>query len=181
MLGSNQRPLPCKGRGLRSKAVGPTAKVRRREEEPTTVGVSSRLGGLDGSTDGDRIPPQHTSTRHNPFLGGVSRRIPPYHTSAIGLRIRRPQVRVLPSAPLKPPQMAGVYLCRLVGVGGVTTYLTTYLLLKRLRRRFRGRPARAPEMTLEAAHRLFLDVREDVGVDVSRLPFSARAHSPARG
>jgi hypothetical protein len=28
-------------------------------------------------------------------------------------------------------------------VGGLTTYLTTYLLLGRLRRRFRGRPARA--------------------------------------
>jgi hypothetical protein len=77
---SNPRPPPCKGRGLRSKAVGPTAKVRRREVEPITVGVSSRLGGPDGSTDGDRIPPQHTSTRHNPFLGGfraASHRITP--------------------------------------------------------------------------------------------------------
>jgi hypothetical protein len=66
---------------------------------------------LDGSTDGGRIPPQHTSSHHNPILGGISRRIPPYHASVIGLRIRRPQVRVLPSALLFSLQIRSFLSC----------------------------------------------------------------------
>jgi hypothetical protein len=52
-------------------AVGATAEGGRSEEEPITAGVSSGLNSLDGSTDGGRIPPQHTSSCHNPLFGGV--------------------------------------------------------------------------------------------------------------
>jgi uncharacterized protein YbjT (DUF2867 family) len=66
MVGSNQRPLPCKAEVSVGEAVGATAKVGRREGEQITLAVSSGLRDLDGSTDGDRIPPQHTSSRQNP-------------------------------------------------------------------------------------------------------------------
>src|ERR687893_814645 len=53
---------------------------------------------VDGNADGNRIPPYHAASRQTSLKSGVLRRIPPYHASSIGLRIRRSQVRVLPSA-----------------------------------------------------------------------------------
>jgi hypothetical protein len=61
---------------------------------------------VDGNADGNRIPPHHTVSRQTPLKIGFLHRIPPYHAQRIGLRIRRPQVRVLPSAPLKVLQIA---------------------------------------------------------------------------
>src|SRR5215208_879835 len=50
----------------------------------------------------------------------------------LSLRIRRSQVRVLPSAPLKAPQIAGFYSFSNRSWLGRTTYLTTYGLLNAL-------------------------------------------------
>src|SRR5215208_3530295 len=63
--------------------------------------LGSRLITLTG-TEYHRITPHHSTTL---YISGVARRIPPHHTPVIGLRIRRSQVRVLPSALRK---MAGL-------------------------------------------------------------------------
>src|SRR3712207_5216424 len=62
---------------------------------------------VDGSADGNRIPPHHAASHQTPLKSVILHRIPPYHAQRIGLRIRRPQVRVLPSAPLKALQKQG--------------------------------------------------------------------------
>src|SRR5918997_67480 len=51
-------------------AVGATV-TGRREKGPITLEISSGLRGLCGSADRDRIPPQHTSSCHNPLLREV--------------------------------------------------------------------------------------------------------------
>jgi hypothetical protein len=51
------------------------------------------------------------------------------------LRIRRPQVRVLPSAPEQAPQIAGFCICPDRRLAALTTYLTTYPYEKRLEKR----------------------------------------------
>src|SRR5829696_2971519 len=56
---------------------------------------------VDGNADGNRIPPQHAPSRQTPLKSGLLRRIPSNPAQRIGLRIRRSQVRVLPSAPRK--------------------------------------------------------------------------------
>src|SRR5918997_1678686 len=65
---------------------------------PYWKAVSQRF---DGNADGNRIPPQHTVSRQTSLKSGILHRIPPYPAQRIGLRIRRSQVRVLPSAPRK--------------------------------------------------------------------------------
>jgi hypothetical protein len=77
-------------------------------------------------------------------------------------------------APIAPANR-GFSLCRLVGVGGLTTYLTTYLLLGRLRRRFRGRPARA-----HARGGPFLSRRHRRGVQHPAGHGQERAHEAPR-
>src|SRR5215204_88998 len=65
--------------------------------------LGSRLITLTGTLTGTeyhRITPHHSTTL---YISGVARRIPPHHTPVIGLRIRRSQVRVLPSAPAEIP------------------------------------------------------------------------------
>ena len=54
---------------------------------------------VDGNADRNRIPAHRTVSRQTPLKSAFLHRIPPYHASIIGLRIRRLQVRVLPSAP----------------------------------------------------------------------------------
>jgi hypothetical protein len=67
-----------------------------RVDEPVTE--TAGLTGVLTGTVCHRATPHHAC---DPFLRGILRRIPPYHTPIIGLRIRRSQVRVLPSAPSK--------------------------------------------------------------------------------
>ncbi len=55
--------------------------------------------------------------------------------SFVRLRIRRSQVRVLPSAPQKAPQIAGFCFCPYRFHMVLTTYLTTYPYEKRLEKR----------------------------------------------
>jgi hypothetical protein len=62
------------------------------------------------NVDGNRIPPHHAASRLTPLKSVILHRIPPYHASRIGLRIRRSQVRVLPSALQKCLQRRDFFL-----------------------------------------------------------------------
>src|ERR671917_2540196 len=44
---------------------------------------------VDGSADGNRIPPHHAASHQTPLKSVILHRIPPYHAQRIGLRIRR--------------------------------------------------------------------------------------------
>src|SRR5919112_5734067 len=73
----------------------------------TTARIIGKLPhNVDGNADGNRIPPHHAASHQTPLKSVILHRIPPYHAQRIGLRIRRSQVRVLPSALRKYLQTA---------------------------------------------------------------------------